>query len=178
MFIPAFHFDKASTKLTPEWCDKVVQYYIHENHLINLLANKDIDEIEGYANGTYSMKPFKKMFKSLREQMKKQVNYQNFKKDQLDAMDTTGINWDRVALIPPKLNSAIATTQKIPIEAAVKCTDPLAQKKKKEDLEFLKNKASMESELQPLYDSMNLGKAEMGPTKHSSVPYNSLPLVS
>lgn len=174
-FIPSFHFTPQEKKLTPEWCDDVVQYYIYKNHLINLLENKDIDEIDGYAEGTYDMTPFKRMFRSLRNQMIK-GNNPNYTREDIVKLDKLGINWDRVPILAPKLNSAIATTQKVPLEVTCVCTDPVAQRKKKEDLEFLRNKSEMENVLQPLYDSMNLGKVDLGTTKHSSIPYTSLPL--
>lgn len=174
-WIPEFHYWPSEKKLTKEWCDKIVGHYVFQNNLTNLLWGKNIKDIEGYATGDYDLKPFKKMFRSLRSQMSQQDN-PNIPKDTLDRMDTTGISWERVALIPPKLNAAIATLQKIPIEISATCTDPLAQKKKKEDLEFLRNKPLMEDALQPLYDSMNLGKVDMGATKHASRPFTSLPL--
>lgn len=174
-FIPSLHFASKEKKLTEDWWDEVVQHYYYQTHLINLLQDKDVEEIDGYADGNYDMRIFKRMFRSLRNQMIK-GNNPNMSKDDIMKMDKIGINWDRVPLIAPKLNSAIATTQKIPLEVTCVCTDPLAQRKKKEDLEFLRNKSMMEQELQPLYDSLNLGKVDMGKTKHSSVPYTSLPL--
>lgn len=174
-FIPHFHFKPSKEKLTREWCNEVVQFYIYQSHLQGLLDGKEVDEIDGYADGTYSMKPFKRMFKSLRDQMNKD-GQAGYSKEALAKLDKTGINWERVPLIAPKLNSAIAITQKIPIEVTCTCTDPLAQRKKKEDLEYLRNKPMMEDLLQPLYDSMNLGPVDLGPTKYSSIPYTSLPL--
>lgn len=174
-WIPAFHFVPAEQKLTKEWCDKIVGHYVHQNHLINLLRDKNVDEIEGYANGDFDLKPFKKMFRSLRAQMSQQ-GHPNIDQKSLDALDTTGITWERVALIPPKLNAAIGNLQKIPIEISATCVDPLAQKKKKEDLEFLRNKPLMEDAMQGLYDQLNLGKVDMGATKYGSRPFTSLPL--
>lgn len=174
-FIPAFHFIPAEKKLTKEWCNDIIGHYVYQNKLTNLLEGKNIKDIEGFANGTFDLHEFKKMFRSLRAQMAEQSN-PNVPKDFLDRLDKTGITWERLALIPPKLNAAIATLQKIPIEITATCTDPLAQKKKKEDLEFLRNKPLMEDALQPLYDSMNLGAVDLGATKHSSRPFTSLPL--
>lgn len=174
-WIPSFHYQSASSKLTKEWCDKIVTHYIRQNQLRGILDGKNIKDIEGYATGDFDIRPFKKMFRSLRKQMAQQNN-PNIPQDSLDNLDTTGISWERIALIPPKLNAAIATLQKIPIEITATCTDPLAQKKKIEDLEFLRNKPLMEDALQPLYDQLNLGKVDMGATKHSSIPFTSLPL--
>lgn len=174
-FVPALHFKPQSKKLTREWCDEVVQYYVYQTHQINLLQDKNIGEIEGFASGDYSMREFKKLFKSLRVQMTMEGN-PNISKETIDKLDKTGLNWERVPILAPKLNSAVATTQKIPLEITCVCNDPLAQKKKKEDLEFLRNKPKMEAELQPLYDSLNLGEVDMGTTKYASVPYTTLPL--
>ncbi len=174
-FIPSFHFESAESKLKKEWWDKVVGHYIYQNNLTNLLWGKNVNDIEGYATGDFDLKPFKRMFRSLRAQMSQEGN-PGITKEGLDKLDTTGISWERVALIPPKLNAAIGNLEKIPIEITATCLDPLAQKKKKEDLEFLRNKPMMEDVLQPLYDSMNLGKVDMGTTKYGSRPFTSLPM--
>lgn len=73
-FIPAFHFRPAEKKLTKEWCNDVIGHYVYQNHLINLLDGKNVEDIEGYATGKFDLKPFKKMFKSLRSQMAQQGN--------------------------------------------------------------------------------------------------------
>lgn len=174
-FIPQFHFEPAADKLKPEWANKVINYYWYNMLLVNLLDGKNVTEIDGFSNGNYDLTPFKKIFKSLRKQEAARRNGSIPAQD-IALMDTTGLQWDRVPLIVPKLNSAIATIQKIPIEITCSCQDPLAQKHKQEDLEFLKNKPEMEAVVQPLYDSMNLGKVDMGATEHSSVPYTKLPM--
>lgn len=165
----------ANEKLSTAWCSDVVNYYVYNSRLENLLRRKDINEIEGYANGDYDLSPFKRMFRSLRKQQAHQ-NDPNIPAEAKAQMDTTGIQWDRVPLIPPKLNSAVATAQKIPIEISCICQDPLAQKRKKKDLDFLRNLQSMKEVVQPLYDSMNLGEVDMGATEYSSIPYTHLPL--
>lgn len=175
IFIPSFHFCPPAEKLTKEWCNKVVQFYYFDYRRVNLLEGKDVEEIDGYAAGNYSLKPYKRMFRSMRDQLKAENN-PNISKEDLFKMDTTGIQIDRVALIPPKLNSGIATQQKIPIEIVATCLDGLAQKKKEEDLDFLRNKNKNKEALQPLYDSLNLGDVDMGATKHSSVPFTAMPL--
>lgn len=172
-FVPSFHFIPASEKLKPEFCAEIVSYYWFNNEKRNLLHGKNVEEIDGYANGDYDLKPFDTMFRKKRDEAK---HGQNISKDQLIRLGKTDIPISRVALIPPKLNSGIATQQKIPMEILATCMDALAQKKKEEDLEFLRNKDKMEEVLQPLYDSMNLGKADLGETKHSSVPFSGMPM--
>lgn len=174
-FIPSLHFLPANEKLTPKFCDLVIGYYWFNQHLRNLLHGKDIKKVEEYSIGEYDLAPFKRIYRSLRKQSQMQ-GHPNIQKDTINNLDRTGIQWTCVPLIPPKLNSAIATAQKIPIEITATCQDPLAQKKKKEDLEYLRNKADMESAIQPLYDSMNLGRVELGPTKHSSIPFTGMPM--
>jgi len=173
-FIPAIHFKTQEQKLKPDWCDEVMQHYYYQTNLINLLQDKDVATIEGYASGDYDTDEFKKIFKSLRKQMA-MAKDPNMPKATIDAMNKTGLSFDRVPLIPPKLNSAIAVTQKIPLEVKVTCTDPLAQKKKKKDLEFLKYKAELQAFMQEIDDSLALGPTDMGTTKYSSIPYTSMP---
>lgn len=174
-FIPSLHFRPAKEKLTKEFASDVIDYYYYNYGLKNLLQGKNVNEIEGYATGDYSLTPFKRIFRSLRKQQKEGQNA-NIPQGQIDNMDTTGIQWTTVPIIPPKLNSAIAIAQKRPLEVTCTCQDPLAIKKKKEDLEFLKARPKMVEVMQPLYDSMNLGEVDMGATKHSSVPFTSLPM--
>lgn len=173
-FIPNFHFIPAAEKLKPEFCEEIISYYWHNNDIRNLLAGKDVAEIDGYANGDYDLKPFETMFRNKRDQARQ--GNQNLSRDQVVRLSKTNIPLGRVALIPPKLNSGIATQQKIPLEILATCMDALAQKKKQEDLDFLRNKSKMEEVLQPLYDSMNLGEADLGETKHSSVPFSGMPM--
>lgn len=175
MWIPSFHFIPVADKLKPEFANAVMNYYFYNGRRINLLEGKNVDEIDGYADGNYELRPFKRMFRSMREQMRAEQD-PNISREQIFQMDKTGIQMDRVALIPPKLNSGIATQQKIPIEIVATCLDGLAQKKKQEDLDFLRNKDKMKAALQPLYDSMNLGNADLGSTKHSSVPFTGMPM--
>lgn len=172
-FVPALHFEK--NKLTSEWANSVVGYYWTHNYRKNLLDGKDVAEIDGYAEGNYDLKPYKRMFIDGRIQAAAESNI-NITKEDIARMDKTGIQYGRVALIAPKLNSAIATQQKIPLEILVTCLDALAQKKKQEDLDFLRNKEKMKEVLQPLYDSMNLGDVDLGATKHSSVPFTGMPM--
>lgn len=175
MFIPAFHFINPKDKLSPKWANEVVNFYYWSGRRINLLDNKDVEEIDGYAEGNYSLRPYRTMFRSMRDQMRAELD-PNVDREHIRRLDTTGIQMDRVALIPPKLNSGIATQQKIPIEILATCLDALAQKKKQKDLDFLRTKAEMEQVLQPLYDSMNLGKVDLGATEFSSVPFTGMPM--
>lgn len=174
-WIPYFHFVPAEDKFTPEWADKVINFYWYNSRLINLLQGKNVPEIEGYANGTYSVEPFKKIFRSLRKQQAA-AKVSGIPQQDIDRMDKTGLQWERVPLIVPKLTAAIATIQNIPIEITCSCQDPLAQKNKQEDLDYLKARPKMQAALQPLYDSMNLGEVELEPTRHSSVPWTALPM--
>lgn len=175
-FIPSLHFRPAKSKLTKEFCQDVINYYYYNNQLVNLLEGKDVDEIEQYTTGEIDMKPFMRMFRSLSKQLTARNN-PNISKRDLDAMVNTKLSWnDPLALIPPKLDSAVAISQKQPMDITVTCQDPLAQKKKQEDLDFLKNKQKITDFMQPLYDSMALGKADLGGTKHSDVVWEALPL--
>lgn len=174
-FIPALHFRPAAEKLTPEFCKEVVGFYYHNSRLRSLLHDKNVEEIESYASGNFSMKPYRRLFPSLRRQ-EGIMNDPNISAEDKARRDKTNIQWEPVAMIVSKLNSAISAVQNRAMDITATCLDPLAQRKKAEDLEFLKNKNKMESVIQPLYDSMNLGKADLGGTKHSAIPFTGLPL--
>lgn len=174
-FIPALHFRPAAEKLTPEFCKEVVGFYYHNTRLRSLLHDKNVEEIESYASGNFSMKPFRRLFPSLRKQ-EGIMNDPNISAEDKAKRDKTNIQWEPVALIVSKLNSAIAAVQNRAMEVTATCLDPLAQRKRKEDLEFLRNKNQMENVIQPLYDSMLLGKADLGGTKHSAISFTGLPL--
>lgn len=172
-FIPHFHFE--SNKLSREWAWECVNYYWYNSQKRNLLEGKDITEIEGYSAGDFSLRPFRTMFRSMRNQMLAEDN-PNVSKEDIRKLDKLGIQMTRVPLIPSKLNSGIATQQKIPIEISATCLDALAQKRKEEDLTFLRNKEKMAETLQPVYDSLNLGEVDLGETKYSSVPFTGMPM--
>lgn len=171
-FVPSWHFVEPSKKLTPEWCWDAVNWAWYHSNNRSLLHDKDLQEIDGYASGDFSMLEFKKMYKS----EAKKLNFN--KNDRIDDRANSrhvGIGFIPLPLIPTKLNSAIAIVQKIPIDISVECQDPLAIEKKNEDLTFLKNKPAIQAQLQEISDKMQAGKVDLGTTKHSAVPYSDSP---
>lgn len=177
-FIPSFHFDHPDSKLTPEWCSKVKNYYYYNSGRNNLLKGKNISKIEQYWSGDIEMLPFKRMFKSMRKRLD---NMQTRKadgtlNDMAANLDTIGLSWeDPLALLPAIMNSAIANIMKVPVDAVVVAGDALAMKKIREDLNFLKNKPEVESDLQEVADQLDVGKVDIGATKHSSIKYKFAP---
>lgn len=178
-WIPYFHFDPPEDKLKPEWCMKVVGYHYYSNVNYNLLNGKNLKEIETFAAGEYDMTPFKMMFKSMRKALKNTVPKQpdgSMNPSSLDAIDTVGIGWDPVPMIPTKLNSAIATVQKVPIEVSIEAQDGLAMQKRQEDITFLKNKPLIEDQLQDIAAKLQIEKVDLGTTKNSFQKYSNTPL--
>ncbi|MBP7109702.1 MAG: hypothetical protein KBA90_14175 [Chitinophagaceae bacterium] len=177
-FIPSLHFDNPDSKLSSAWAMKCVNYYYYNSNNVNLLENKDIKEIEEFSTGDIDMTRFKKMFTSLNKALKEagrgMAGAPN--KHYLADKDKTGLSWKPLKLIPQKLNSATATIQKILIEIQCIAQDGLAMKKRKEDIEFLKNKSLIEEDLQDLADQMQIGKVEIGSTKHSSKKFSDVPM--
>lgn len=62
------------------------------------------------------------------------------------------------------------------MDISCKAQDPLAMKKKKEDIEFLKNKPLIEEDLQDIADQMGIGKVDLGTTKNSSTKFSDAPV--
>lgn len=163
--------------MTQEWWRKVIDYYYHNSNVKSLLHSKNIDEIEQYYTGDINMKPFLGMYKSFKRKMAQQ---QGQGKDFFESNDVS-IQADRIAfqpypLIPSKVNAAVAISQKIPVEVVCTANDALAMKKRKEDIEFLKNKEKLEEDLQPFASELNLGKVDLGETQHSYAKFSSNPL--
>src|SRR5688572_3871433 len=176
-FIPSFHFDDPSTKLSEAWAMKCVNYCVYSSNNRNLLFGKNVTEIEDYSTGSYSMTPFKMKFKSMQKALKvAPKNPDGSFTDVALSIDTVGVSYTPTPLIPQKLNSAIATSIKIPIEVTCKAQDALAMKKREEDVTFLKNKPFIEADLQDIADQLGIGKVDLGTTKNSSVKYSSSPL--
>lgn len=174
MFIPNFHFDNPEDKLKPEWCMKVVNYHVRQQYNPNLLHGKNLKEIEEFASGDYDLRPFIRMFKSTKKKLEQAPKNPDGTLDMSQIMPT-GIKVECVPLIPTKLNSAVATVQKVPIEPIVTAQDGLAVKKKEEDLTFLQNKPFIEADLQDLADQMQIGKVDLGTTKHSFKKFSEAP---
>lgn len=177
-FIPYFHFDKPADKLKPEWCMKVVNYHYYNQNNINLLAGKKVREIDEHASGDHDMLPYKMMFKSMQKKLKAAPrNPDGSLTDFSNNIDTIGLeDWERIALIVSVLNSAVENMMKLPMDITCEAQDSLAMKKRKEDIEFLKNKPIIEAELQPLADEMGVGKVDLGTTKNSSIPFSDAPM--
>lgn len=174
-FIPSFHFDKATDKLKPEWCKKVIDWHWYNGSHKSLLHNKKVREIEEYASGEFDLAPFKMMFKSMKKAFKAASNPSHPNYNNVNDIDTVGLDWSCYAAIPTKLNSAISIAQKIPVEITCTAVDPLAAKKKQEDIAFLKNKPQLENDIQEIADRMGIGKVDLGTTKHSAVPFSDSP---
>jgi hypothetical protein len=170
-FIPSFHFTNPSKKMTKDWCWDAVQYTWYNTNNRSLLHGKNVAEIMQYATGDIDSLPFKRMYKSVAKKLDQQKG-QNYV---FDSNAEKHMQFNMLPLIPSKLNSAIATMQKVPFEVTVKAMDALAAKKKADDINFLKNKPDVEADLQEIADKMGLGKVDLGTTKHSNVPYSSSP---
>jgi len=176
-FIPSWHFRTASEKLTAKWCMEAVNYLWYNTNNLNLLHGKDIAEIEGYASGEFDMRPFVKMFKSLRKDLVKHGKTSNTKDflKQMDLSGKMGLEFNCLPLLPEKLNSAVAVTSKIPVEISVNATDPLAIEKKQRDINFIKNKALVELEMTEVTDRLGLPDPDLGETENSAVPFSDSP---
>lgn len=167
-FIPSFHFFNGN-KLSPQWCEEAVNWCYHNTNNINLLQGKNIDEIEQYSSGDIDMEYFKKkMSKDLKGKLEK-IGANSMQTDLNPAQ------YEPLPLIHDKITSAVAITDKIPFEVRCNATDSLAKKKREEDLQFLENKPNLEAILQPFADQIDLGKVDLGKTKHSAIPYSDNP---
>ena len=177
-FIPSLHFESPEKKLTSEWCLEAKGVYYHNSVNKNLLSGKKIKEIDEYADGNFSMTPFLRMFKSNRKLMEKNgavLPTGVINEDFIANNSTVGIEWKPLPLIPIKLNSAVSTVQKIPIEVECEAMDAVATKKRDDDILFLKNKPTIEAELQPIADELDIGEVDLGGPKNGGNKYSSEP---
>lgn len=174
-FIPSWHLNiTPDQKNTVDWCLSVVNFNLMNSRNYNLLCNKNVVDIDGYASGQFDLTPYKKMFRSeqkkLNEQQRNNPNYVD-----LNNSTAIGIDYTCIDLLSEKINSATAIIHKIPVEVSCVAVDPLAVEKKQSDVNFLKNKPEIEAELQPIADRLNLGKVDLGTTKNSSVEFSDSP---
>lgn len=176
-FIPSLHFDSPDSKLSAEWCMKVVHYYYHNSLSENLLSGKNVRQIDEYATGDFDMIPYKRMFKSMMKKIDAaQKNPDGSLSNYANNIDTIGIDWGQLSIIAAVLNSCIENIMKLPMGISCTAQDALAMKKRKEDVEFLKNKPLIEADLQDLADQMDIGKVDIGSTKNSSSKFSDSPM--
>jgi hypothetical protein len=170
-FVPALHLDTApAEKLKPEWCLRAIQYYYHNTTNFSLLEGKNVGEIEEYASGEINMKPFRRMYTSLkRKEMKMRDN------NVLSPDEGAEMQFTPLPLIVTPLNSATEIIHKVPVEVSCTALDPLAATKKKEDVTFLKNKPQVENDLKQVTDQMGISPLDIGATKHSAIPFSDSP---
>lgn len=174
--IPYFHFVNPKDKLKKEWALDAINWCFYNTDNKNLLYGKDVLEIEGYAAGEFDMRPYKRMFKSIKKKMDETKGMNGeFNDMMIRKADETGLEWSCCPLIPTKLNSAVSVVQKIPVEVSCNATDALAMEKKDEDITFLKNKPVIEADLQDFADQMQLGKVDIGTTKNSFRKFSEAP---
>lgn len=167
-FIPAHHF--MTNKMSPEFCKACIDYSWYNTDIKSLLWDKNVEEIEQWATGKIDLTPFKKMYKSIKRDFAK--NHPQLKGNPNADQDMQFI---RYPAIPPKLNSVVSLVQKIPFEVTCTATDGLAFEKKMEDITFIKNKPKLEEDLQDLADQLQIGKVDLGTTKHSATPFSDSP---
>lgn len=172
-FIPSFHYMPSDKKMTAEWFDIANRWCWYNSNNRSLLEGKNIFEIQGYATGNYPMTPYRRMFKSENKKLaQERLNNPN---NLFTVQEYPIDGFVQTPLINVKLNSAIAIVEKVPMDVSAKAIDALATKKKQEDIAFLKNKPKLEGELQELADQMQIGKVDLGTTKHSAVPFSDSP---
>lgn len=178
MHIPSFHFDNPNEKLKPSWARKVVEYHYYNKRNISLLDGKNVREIDEYHAGDFDMRPYKRMFKSMRKKM--QVDASGTMNKDMPAwaqdINTIGVEFSPLALIPIKVNSALNNIYRIPADVVCTAQDSRAMKKRKEDINFLKNKPAIEADLQDIADQMGVGKVDLGTTKHASTNFSDAPM--
>lgn len=173
-YIPSFHLGfSPSEKLTDKWWEEAIQHCFFQSNNVNLLASKNVKEIDDYANGDFSMVPFKKLFQSPK---KIEIDEINREEDESNRnRKGRGTGYEPLPLLPTRLNAAQAIIENIPIEVTAEALDALAWEKKNKDVQFLKHKPEFESQLQDLSDKMNLGKVDLGSTKYTAIPFSSSP---
>lgn len=172
-YIPSFHLVPSEQKMTPEWFDSAMRVCWYHGNVKGLLDHKDCREIEGYAIGNYSMTPYRKMFKSERNKINAAAN--NNPDHFLNNPDIPVDGFVQTPLINVKLNSARALVGKIPLEVEVKAQDPLAIRKKEEDIQFIRQKPVLEAQLNEVSERIGMGKVDLGTTKHSAERYSDSP---
>lgn len=171
-FIPSLHLIPSKDKLNPTWCREAINYYWYNSNVRSLLWNKRIAEIEEYASGNINMQPYVAMYKSKLKKLKEKMVQSRFLNEEPDVDD---LIFQPLPLIQNKLNAAIALIQKVPLEITVTANDALAMSKRKQDLDFLKNKPELEDDLQDIADQLQIGKVDLGTTKNSSVKFSDNP---
>lgn len=173
-FIPSFHYEISSDKLTDEWCKKAVNYAYTNGQMKSLLSGKNVQEIVTFAEGNFDLTFARKITNSYRKQIKN-ANGGKISKEVFDRLDKTGVPYEQINVITPILNTAISVIDQRPVEITFTCQDPLAFKKKKEDLDLLRNSVKIQQEMQPIYDELEIGDFQPFATKNTAVPYTVLP---
>lgn len=168
-FIPAFHLlTKAEDKTKPEWFKLAMQHHWYQTDNISLCNGKNVDEIDQYSEGRFSMKPFKK---SLKKEKKVEFDESGEKEDD----DLNDSIFEPLPLLPNKFNAAEAIVHKVPVDIGVKAMGALAFANKSEDLNFLRNKPKFAASMKGMTDTLGIDPVDLGTTRHSDVPYSESP---
>lgn len=174
-FIPSFHYVNPQEKLTKEWALQAIQYYYHNTDNKSLLHGKNIAEIEEFASGKINMNRFKKLFKSIRAKLDRKDLPENLADMYSGSGGVAEYDFEPLSLISEKINAATAVVSKIPVEVTCEAIDPYASEKRQEDINFLKNKPYVETELLPLADKLGIDDVDLGTTENSSIAFSESP---
>ncbi len=112
------------------------------------------------------------MFKSVKDEIQNNPNYVGVNTEDIEPND---MQFVKSALIQQKINSAINLVHKRPIDIQCTAIDPLAEEKKQEDINFLKNMPAVKADLDEIAAEIGVGEVDLGATKHSATPYSSSP---
>jgi len=176
-FIADFHFENPTSKLSKEWALKAIKSLWYNTNNRNLLHNKDVIEIDQYYSGDINMRPYVKLFKTLKKDLNrngKGHNTNEFIKG-IDFSGGGGMEFNPLPLIFEKANSAISIITKSPVEVSVNAIDPLALEKKAKDINFIRNKRLFEMELADVADRLGLQEPDLGTTENSAIPFSESP---
>lgn len=170
--IPQIHYRPAEEKLTRKWWAEAMNLYVHNGGLRYLTHGKDVKKIEEFASGNFDTSFANEVLITFRKDWYAKNGMPSPEEQRKEKVKKTK---NAVALLPPKLQSAESMLQKQSFEVNVQCLDPLAQKRKQKDLEFLREKPKMEAEMREMYNAMDLGEPDLGSTEYSATPYYAAP---
>lgn len=166
--------DKRSTR----WYREVANLVCSTGGCVNLLAGKNVKEINEYASGKIDMKPYYKDFKSEQRKVEKakvaslKAGGQNY---EVDYSSPANIFQPLGGLLTVKLNSFVQLIGKTDLQCKVVATDDMASKKIERDIKFLKDRPEIQDIKQDLADQLGQGDVDAGTTTNSLVPMKEAP---
>lgn len=145
--IISHHIDPAQKD--DAWAAAMMNDFYKYGGAESMLQGKRVSEIDKYYSGDQPVNRYKKMFRRMAKELAAKMA-DDAGEDMLDTLnikDITGIDWKPLGILANPMSSVHNMITKLPLYVKATAIDSLAQEKKQEDRDFIRNRPVLDKSL-------------------------------